>query len=53
MYYVVESPKVLNIPVDVAQIKHLKANKSNMFICMLTSSDIMIWFTIVSDSLLF
>ena len=49
MYCVVESPKVLNLPISgITNIKYMKANRDNMFICIITSNDIMIWFTTVS-----
>ena len=49
MYCVVESPKVLNLPiVDLSNIKYMKANRDNMFICIITSNDIMIWFSTVN-----
>jgi hypothetical protein len=48
MYYIVESPKVLNLPInDITQVKYIKANRNNMFICAITSNDIMIWYTTV------
>ena len=48
MYCVVESPKILNLPiVDISNIKYMKANRDNMFICIITSNDIMIWFSTV------
>ena len=51
MYCVVESPKVLNPPVaDVSHIKLIKANRDNMFLCVISSSDIMIWLTTVRFS---
>lgn len=49
MYSVIESPKIINIPInEISHVKYIKANKDNMFICAITSNDIMIWFTTVS-----
>jgi len=48
MYFVTESPKILNIPIsDVSQVKYVKTNKDNMFLCAITSNEIMIWLTTV------
>ncbi len=52
MYCVVESPKALSLPInDITHIKYMKANRDNMFICAITSNDIMIWYTTVSNKL--
>lgn len=49
MYYVIEGPKVINVPIsDISHVKFIKANKDNMFICAITSNDIMIWYCNVS-----
>jgi hypothetical protein len=54
MYYIVESPKVLNFPItDVSHIKQLKANRDSMFICAITGNDIMIWLTTTSNLIAF
>ncbi|RNA16147.1 guanine nucleotide exchange factor subunit Rich [Brachionus plicatilis] len=45
MYYVIESPKVINVPIsDIGHVKFIKANKDNLFMCAITSNDIMIWY---------
>ena len=42
----VESPKVLSVPIlEPSHVRHIKANKDSMFLCAITSIDIMIWFT--------
>jgi hypothetical protein len=50
MYCVVESPKVLSLPVtDASHIKMIKANRDNLFLCVISGNDIMIWLTTVSN----
>lgn len=48
MYFVVESPQCLTVPIsDMGIVKSLKANRDNMFLCVITGNYIMIWFTTV------
>ena len=54
MYCVIESPKLVNLPVvDIAQIKCIRANRENVFLCIITPNDIMIWFSPVSGNELY